>query len=518
MFLLRRRENKYSSCISFPFLFFLSLLAYIFTLLPLSFAQEKINLNIPPEYGRMVESYSGKDGRLIIQIQDLHTNYEAQIKEAKIIYHLLKKQGYRLVATEGAKGEIDTSIFDLFTNYKDRKKVANFFMRKAQITAPEYLHILGKHPFLLYGVEDEDIYRQHLLSFQRLLSFRKEILQYCHQVKRALEIIKDHLSSPELKELEERISAYSNNELSLKRYALYLSRMCKKHNIALKDFPDFKRLSLLIRLEKSIDFEKAKEQQIEAIKELTPFLSEKELAELIVKTSRSGSGKLSLSKYYLYLKDLFRNKGLSLSSYPQFNRYLSYLFLSQQINHRRLFREIKDLERLVKKTLYTHPDQERLERLLVNIEVLENSVNIRLSSKELDYYYRHQFEFNPYVFFNFIQNYKKLCGFSPPFYDFSPFLEKMERFYALARERDRLLLENTLRVMKEKGEKKSILFCGGFHTQGITHLLKKKGISYVVIAPYVKSKVNSRLYFSSLRGEVVSSRELESLKRELIKR
>jgi len=45
--------------------------------------ENTFKLNIPEKYGRVVESYQGKDNRLIIQIQDLHTNYEAQSQEAK---------------------------------------------------------------------------------------------------------------------------------------------------------------------------------------------------------------------------------------------------------------------------------------------------------------------------------------------------------------------------------------------------------------------------------------------------
>ncbi len=493
-------------------------LTFAFSNLGLLNAKEGgLKLDIPEKYGRVVESYQGKDNRLIVQIQDLHTNYEAQANEAKLIYHLLKNKGWRLVATEGAEGEVDTSIFELFDDTATKEEVARFFMSKGQITGAEYLHILKKIPFTIYGAEDTDLYRKHLNSFNNSLSYKDDVLQYCRQVKDALNEIKSHIYAPELKELDRKISAYDERKLSLNKYVGYLNRIFFRYSVNLKRFPNFERLGGIIELEEEIDFKKVEKEHLNAIKELSQGLSEKELADLIVKSVDFKAEKISAGKYYGHLRKLIAGKSFSLRTYPNLERYIYYIIISEQINHRRLFSEIKDLEKVAKETLYTNSGQARLDRLLKNIDILEGFINIKLTNEDVGYYYSHKSEFTPQIFRSFIQKYASQYNLNNPFYNFSTCLPEMENFYTLADQRDKILIENTLKAMQVKGEKAAILICGGFHTRGITELLKQKEISYIIITPKVGSKMDTELYFSVLKGEMVSDEEMEELEKKLAK-
>ena len=516
-------------------------LTFTFSSLGLLNAKESdLKLDIPEKYGRVVESYQGKDNRLIVQIQDLHTNYEAQANEAKIIYHLLKNKGWRLVATEGAEGEVDTSIFELFDDTATKEEVARFFMNKGQITGAEYLHILKKIPFTIYGAEDTELYRKHLDSFKDSLSYKDDVLQYCRQVKDALNEIKSHIYTPELKELDRKISAYDDRKISLNNYVRYLNKIFTLHSTNLSRFPNFERLGGIIELEEKIDFKKVEKEHLNAIKELSQGLSEKELADLIVKSVDFKAEKISAGKYYGHIRELIAGKNFSLHFYPNLERYIYYIIISEQINHRKLFAEIKDLEEVAKKTLYpvrsnpprvdtspmvgtsngvyTNSDQARLDRLLKNIDILAGFINIKLTNEDVQYYYSHKSEWTPQIFRSFIQKYATKYNLDNPSYDFSSSLPEMENFYTLADQRDKVLIKNTLRAMDVKGEKAAILICGGFHTQGITQLLKQKEISYIVITPKVSSKMDSELYFSVLKGEMVSDEEMEELEERLRKR
>ena len=484
----------------------------------LSAKENNLKLDIPEKYGRVIESYQGKDNRLIVQIQDLHTNYEAQANEAKLIYYLLKNKGWRLVATEGAEGEVDTSIFELFDDTATKEEVARFFMSKGQITGAEYLHILKKVPFAIYGAEDADLYKKHLDSFKGSLSYKDDVLQYCRQVKQALNEIKRNIYTPELKELDRRISAYDERKIPLNNYVSYLNRIFSTHSVNLNRFPNFERLNGIIELEKKIDFRKVEKEHLEAIKELSQSLSEEELADLIVKSVDFKAEKISAGKYYDHLRRLIAKKNFSLRSYPNLERYIYYIIISEQINHRRLFSEIKSLKELARRTLYTNDDQARLDRLLKNIDILEGFINIKLTNEDVQYYHTHKSEFTPQIFRNFIQKYATEYNLDNPFYDFSSYLPEMEDFYTLAEQRDKALVENTLKAMQARGEKAAILICGGFHTKGVTQLLKQKDISYIVITPRVGSKMDTELYFSVLRGEMVSDEEMEELEEELSKK
>ena len=69
-------------------------------------------IHIPAEIGRVIEVYDASnstENRLIVHIQDLHTNPEGQYNLANILEILLKDYNLGLVCSEGADGEVDTS-------------------------------------------------------------------------------------------------------------------------------------------------------------------------------------------------------------------------------------------------------------------------------------------------------------------------------------------------------------------------------------------------------------------------
>jgi ATP-dependent 26S proteasome regulatory subunit len=85
-----------------------------------SHLEDLSQIHIPPEIGRVIEVYQAEnrtlqtENRLIIHIQDLHTNPEAELNLAKILELLLKDYQLGLVCSEGADGEVDTSSVSSF--------------------------------------------------------------------------------------------------------------------------------------------------------------------------------------------------------------------------------------------------------------------------------------------------------------------------------------------------------------------------------------------------------------------
>ena len=62
-------------------------------------------IKIPIDKGRIVETYVSKaaNAPLIVYIQDIHTNYEAQIAEAGILESLIRDYGFDLVLVEAKR-------------------------------------------------------------------------------------------------------------------------------------------------------------------------------------------------------------------------------------------------------------------------------------------------------------------------------------------------------------------------------------------------------------------------------
>ena len=58
-------------------------------------------ITIPDQYGSIIETHEGANGKLIVNIQDAHANYEAQKNIAAIIESLIDNYNMNLVLMEG---------------------------------------------------------------------------------------------------------------------------------------------------------------------------------------------------------------------------------------------------------------------------------------------------------------------------------------------------------------------------------------------------------------------------------
>ena len=134
------------------------------------------NIGVPKDIGSVKTRYKGKDGKkLVIHIQDAHCNYEAQTNISKILENLSKAYNVNLVSVEGADGFIDTSWFKAFPDAEIRKEVADYFMKKGEITGAEFLSITEDYPIKLYGAENRDLYIKNLNAFTSTYPNKEEI-------------------------------------------------------------------------------------------------------------------------------------------------------------------------------------------------------------------------------------------------------------------------------------------------------------------------------------------------------
>jgi len=80
-------------------------------------------------------------------------------------------------------------------------------------------------------------------------------------------------------------------------------------------------------------------------------------------------------------------------------------------------------------------------------------------------------------------------------------LQKLEEFYTLGMSREQAFIKNLDNKLQDSKEQVVVLITGGFHTPGVTRMLKEKGYSYAVVAPVISQRTDSSLYFSVLRGQ-----------------
>ncbi|MDP2939522.1 MAG: hypothetical protein Q8O13_05550, partial [Candidatus Omnitrophota bacterium] len=217
--------------------------------------------------------------------------------------------------------------------------------------------------------------------------------------------------------------------------------------------------------------------------------------------------KISPFSFYSYLKSL-ANKHLKddfAAKYSNLNSFTEYLAKVNSIDSTDLFLEFENLNFEIKEAISKTEEQKILVKALRNINFLEGFFNLKVSNEELDYYLRNKDSHKVAFFEAFLKpvlkkyNISAFIDYNPSLID--PHLTELEEFYKVVKERDLAMVNNSLSEIEKRNSKVSTLIAGGFHTKGITKLLKEKGYSYIVVSPYSKTDMNEENYHFLLSGQ-----------------
>jgi len=466
-------------------------------------------LSIPESYGAIKEQSMGNyDNSLVVLIQDLHCNYDAQMSIYKIIDKLIKEENFKLVTIEGPTGRLDTAPFCKYSNDEIKERVAKHFLKSGSINGAGYAHIMNKGSFAFWGVDDPVLYQQGTDAFMTALKTRSENSVFCGNIKTILDELKLKAYNKNLLHFDNQSKAYKEDKISLGEFADYLNELLAENSLSKEPYVNFNKLIEVLKIEKTIDFTSVDTERSECIEVLSKKLKDKDLSQLLEKSLHFKTQTIGAVEFYSYLKDTVEKnpKKITFEKYPQLYKYISYILSYNTIDHAKLFEEIDSIQSAVKEKLFTRQLERDIDISYRNIDILNNLSGLKLTTKTLDIYRKDRSAFLASRFVTFINEnapkYKIRYTINPVYRKIDEQLPDLERFYAAALERDKALVDNTINRMNQLSTKKAILVAGGFHTEGITNALKKKGVSYMVITPKVNEVDDKNsLYMSVMLGK-----------------
>jgi hypothetical protein len=374
-------------------------------------------------------------------------------------------------------------------------------------------HIMNKEGFLFWGADDERLYKNNVEAYRSYLKTKDKNAIYHNNMKAIIESFKEKVYSAELKELDSKIKGYKKEELEFADYVRYLDSLIEKYGLQKANSLNFVKLLDTLKKEKDIDFVEVDNQRSEYIDKLSKELKDKKLSELLDKSLYFKTGKISALEFYAYLESVSQeNKTDMAKDFPQLARYIEYIKLYSDIENIKLFKEMDAIEVAIKEKLFKNDIQRKADRLSHTLDVLNDLFNLKLTKDTLQYYRDHRKEFQTSYIINFISEHAPKYSISykldPAFREVDASLPSLEKFYMLAEERDNVLVFNTLNKMNKENANLAVLVSGGFHTDGITRLLKDKNISYVVVTPKVEKLQVDNPYNSVLLGEKTEEEQL----------
>ena len=409
---------------------------------------------IPNQYGSIIETHEGTNGKLIVHIQDAHANYEAQKNIAGIIETLVLNQDINLVLREGNSTDKDFTYLQKEASLDARKMAAEKLLQNATISGIDYLNLTSDYKIAFQGIEDEALYTENKNALWEMDKFKDAASEYVNKLIIAADSIKTKLYNQDLLTLDKAGKDYENEDTDLLAYYKSLYDITQKKNIDTAGFPNFSSLMKINELEQKINFTKINDK------------------------TATGEEKAVYDEYQASLKKL---------------------------NMSNLFKEEPLIENKIQEAISENSDQKTLYRISKALSIMDKMLNVKVVPEEYSYFLENKSDFNPQAWSKFLKNKSDELGLglnvSENYYVIADNMQAIEKFYSTAGERDKVFIRKSEERMAKDNAQSAILVAGGFHTPKLTQLLGDAGYSYIVISPKVTTKTDDNLYRSALKND-----------------
>lgn len=497
---------------------------------PMSFASLR-DIYLPPNW---------KPGDLIVvNVQDAHGNAEAQRNIARIIESFVqekigtapyfsgqaeanlgantatnpgaKKLGAvpnLIVGIEGARGAFNFHPYRSFPDAAITKEIAQYLLKESFITGPEYVGMtLGlvpeqsveaedifsaaaearsagaQPPVTFWGIEREDLYLEHVRAFKDSAAEQKGAEEKYRALSELMAKVKGRSLNPLLRELDAKMALHRKQQIGLGAYIKFLTGAARQPSGS----PMIALLLRALTIEEAMDYKKVERERRELTSALTQKLPRSELKNLVGASLSYRLGHLTHTAFYQYLKQLCQAYGLALSQWPAMDQYIQYVLISERIQPDPLFKEIEALEQNALKAAVKTADEKAVIELSQDLALVEKLVSFGLSPQEWAVYESRKALIDSIP--ERLEKYSAEIGRGAKSEDVSPadlfkLLSKFEAFNRAAIARNEVLVQNLLaKVSEGNGGELALMVTGGFHTDGVTKLLKEKQVAYAVLMP-----------------------------------
>lgn len=409
---------------------------------------------IPREYGTIIESYKGTNGKLIVHVQDAHMNYEAQKNSADILASLIENYGFNLVLLEGKVGEGDFSYVRERAPLDERIEKADRLLKSGDINGVNYLNIASDYAMNIRGIEDKAVYESQRSALWEMDKFKDAALEYTDKMMYAIAALKPKIYNEALSGIDKAKNDYDNETIDLVAYYENLYKAASNKNVQFDKFPNFNNVAKINELDKKID--------LAGINDGTASEEQKAL-------------------------------------------YEEYKSMLANLNVNKLFKEELLVENAIYEALFENSDQKKLYGISKAVSILDKMLRVKLVPEEYEYFVGNKADFNPEDWADFLREKSTALGVAlnvpGNYYAINDNLSAVENFYSTAFKRDKVFVKRAEEHMKNANVDLSVLIAGGFHTPALTRLLADAGYSYIVISPRVTTKTDDNLYRLALKRE-----------------
>lgn len=427
--------------------------------LPAEFRERHAGLlaALTPDLGTLRSIAPGAStGPVVVFVQDIHQNDEAQKHIGAAVRALTEAGAVDVVALEGAFGPIDLNRLETHPRPDSVRVVADALLAEHKISGPVHAALgLGPAAPPLIGVDDPAHYRANVEAYRQSIALAEGVRRETRAAEEALAAQKAARLSPALRALDAARAEREDGRLSV---GDYVGRLAAAAPDAV---PPMTRAFLeALRLEASLDFDRAESERASVLSALAGRLNESEKNRLIEWSVAFRLGKVRHAAYHDFLRALCARRGVDWSRTPTFARYVEYVLKADALDGSALEASIAELERAAFDKNTRTPAEARwmaeTRRLAWRRRLTEFALTPR------DWAER--------------ESLAPVDGTLP---------DCFASFYREAAARDRAMAENLIRALGERSARRAVLVTGGYHAPGLTEALRRAGATVVSFVPRV---------------------------------
>ena len=442
---------------------------------------------IPYNTGQVQETYANGGEEVVINIQDAHASLTAQRSIVNILQTLATNYDLSLIALEGAEGPVDISLLRSFPDHEIRKETAEYLMRKGKMSAGEFFSVVSEKPIKVYGVEDNALYKANIEALEKIMPAKIKCIENIEAVLKTLGALEEKIYSKDLLALNNNSILHTDGKIGFTTHWDYIEKLARRNDIKLVIFENLSKLLKSVELEKTIDFQKANDERKLLIDEMSKVLPKRELEKLVLESLAFKTGKISQADFHSYIVRIAEDAKVSPKSYPNLIMFTRYISMYEDIDLLQLFKEVEEFEDYIRDKIFRNDEERTLYNLTKATRTTKKLFEIALTNSDHDFITSKKRYFDRQLLTDFIK--ESYAKYKLPFtysYDLDEIFGNMDeaiKFYNIAQERNGAMISNTIEAMKENDEHVAALITGGFHSRGLSGLMKEKGLSYLVIMP-----------------------------------
>lgn len=491
-----------------------------------------LQIEIPPDLASIEEIYEAPpkvDPKLIIHVQNIHADYQAQAQIRKLLQYLHKQYGFKLLFVEGAADKLDPEYLKLYQDSKKNVELADSMAKNGELTGVDYYLTDSPEEVQAFGIEDPQLYRQNFEAFKKAHALKEDSERFMGEYDEKLNSISSKVFPQEARRLLVEWKKFESGHRDFLPYLKRLSVDAKnilgldlESLFAQVEWPQITRLLALQSMEPDVNVDLAQKEKLAVIdflqaKRVSPEIINaiKKLDTKKITMSRlSGSEKLEDLPRYLFerLAEEAGPKGFYFRDFPHFSLWAGHLILQNELDSRGLFEEIELLFSKILDDLTQSERQRDLLELYRDSILLRKLFALELTRKEWDrVLYRRDWieidamkrrlnKINQAVSKMAMDSYEvpKESVHNPKTSKVDRALEAGFQFYDFARKRESAFYDTIKKQMAAGGMEKAVLVTGGFHTDGLLEMFREEEINCGILIPKLNGAVDTSNYVSGL--------------------